>query len=370
MDVRFYDSDFKLLHIEPLFESVSWNILYNGIGTFEMHMAPDSPLLEIALENRYLIAVQGDRQAVVTTKHFEDEKPVLYGRTLNFLLDKRVCFPFDGAGEDAVTKVCELIEEIPGVVFESDADSAGECNYCTDKPASLLQTLCGILEEKGLGHSYGYDFERKQWVFRIIRGRENNLLLSESLLNMYAFEKTESILDFANCGYYYQKSSYLGNWDAVANSPCLTEDESNVGKIYQVSNGGTRFGITWNAGDFIICCSADGKFTKSATLSEGFYVFVGEDKSGAEHLECFLDDDNLEDARKSLGKQKAYTSVVAKVKNVEFGRDYLLGDVVRLSKKNGDKVITEKKRITEINIWQENANEGEMPVFSEYKEEE
>ena len=56
--------------------------------------------------------------------------------------------------------------------------------------------------------------------------------------------------------------------------------------------------------------------------------------------------------------------MVAKVRNVTFGKDYFLGDRVILCKKAGETIINEEMRITGVSIWQQNADEGEMPVFT------
>jgi hypothetical protein len=46
---------------------------------------------------------------------------------------------------------------------------------------------------------------------------------------------------------------YVSLWNASTNSPALTDpDATKAGNVYVVSVSGTRFGITWNVGDWLI----------------------------------------------------------------------------------------------------------------------
>lgn len=56
---------------------------------------------------------------------------------------------------------------------------------------------------------------------------------------------------------------YIGTWNAETNTPSLTDtDLTKVSHVYIVSHGGTQFGITWKAGDWLIY-NADGMVEKS-----------------------------------------------------------------------------------------------------------
>ena len=371
MDVRFYDLDFNLLCIESRFKSVDWDLLFNGIGKFEMHCDTGSSLVGIALENKYIIAVQGDRQAIITTKRFEDNKFTLFGRTLNFLLSKKVLFSFDVSDfesnnlADVVTKL--VSENFPEAEIVIDEGIDDICNFSSNT-CTLYDAISKILEEKGMGHKLFYDIKNKKWIFHLLKEQKKDLLFSESLLNMYAFEKEDSILDEAKGGYYYQKITDMGEWDAYYNSPFLTVSPDNYGKKYTVKRSGYAMERNWTQGNVIICKNPDGTFEEGAD-EKGFYKYIGDDGDGPFFFTFFSNADTYEDAEKDIEKRKSTETVTAKVKNVKFNTDYFLGDIVRLSKKIGEKVIIKKMKITGINIWQESANEGEMPVFSEYKEE-
>ena len=65
-DLRFYDYEFNLRHIEPLAESVNWQMYYNGIGQFEAYFSYDSDVVALLTSEPYLVVVQGERQALIT----------------------------------------------------------------------------------------------------------------------------------------------------------------------------------------------------------------------------------------------------------------------------------------------------------------
>ena len=86
-DIRIYDFEFNLLHIEHDIASCNWKLYDNEIGTFEMHFPISSDLTVIAMQKSYLVAVQGSKQAIITGRQIGDEG-VLYGRTCNWILTR------------------------------------------------------------------------------------------------------------------------------------------------------------------------------------------------------------------------------------------------------------------------------------------
>ena len=65
-DIRIYDYEFNLLHIEPDVLSAYWILNYNDIGTFEGTFPLSSGIADVVMKNKYLILVQGEHQALVT----------------------------------------------------------------------------------------------------------------------------------------------------------------------------------------------------------------------------------------------------------------------------------------------------------------
>ena len=93
-DIRFFDFNFNLIHTENEFLSSNWTVYYNDIGTFEAHFDLNSDTLPIVMENDYLVAVQGGLSAIIVGKKVSDEL-IIYGRTCNWLLTKRITDSFD-----------------------------------------------------------------------------------------------------------------------------------------------------------------------------------------------------------------------------------------------------------------------------------
>ena len=91
-DIRFYDFDFNLVYIISDWISLNWELKYNGVGTFELQLPPLSGIIQFLEEQEHLVAVQGDRQAIITGRRLEDDITI-YGRTPNWLLTKRLVCP-------------------------------------------------------------------------------------------------------------------------------------------------------------------------------------------------------------------------------------------------------------------------------------
>ena len=63
-DIRIYDFEFNLLHIEPEVMSAYWILLYNDIGTFEGTFPLSSDICDVIMKNKYLFLIQGNFQAL------------------------------------------------------------------------------------------------------------------------------------------------------------------------------------------------------------------------------------------------------------------------------------------------------------------
>ena len=50
-DIRIYNTDFKLLHIDNNVISSNWTVYFNSVGTFEIHTLADTRTAEIILDN-------------------------------------------------------------------------------------------------------------------------------------------------------------------------------------------------------------------------------------------------------------------------------------------------------------------------------
>ena len=56
-DIRFYDFEFRLCHVEGRAVSSNWTIYRNKIGSFEGKFDVGSGLIKLLLEQDYLVSV-------------------------------------------------------------------------------------------------------------------------------------------------------------------------------------------------------------------------------------------------------------------------------------------------------------------------
>lgn len=386
-DVRIYDFEFNLLHIEHDILSCNWSFFENDIGNFEMHFHPESALTKIVFENRFLVAVQGEKQAIITGRQLGQEA-VLYGRSCNWILT-RFC-----VGELIDTNA--LFEA--GVIQSKDAKTI--CSYLVDHWMEGVQNfefLCETedgfgdvcLQEKHLatvfdlvrncmkqahgGHKVYFNVVDKIWELYLTKGRELSLVISEDNHNIYEWEYTSDLQDLFFCGYYEQPLTDKGQWDIYNNSPRLVNGrESNYALAYKVwldkeltgRSELTMFGQTFRDGDYVVCTSKDGQWRKASEL-KSFYAKVGPELSGIYGWSTILEGSGEEEAMKNLSLYKEEKKSTSKTDGILFGKDYQLGDRVMQKISKGSYAVSVLKKIIGVNLWYEINEVGEQPIFEE-----
>ncbi len=368
-DLRFYDFEFNLLCTIPDIFDVCWEIKFNGIGNFEAGIIVDEEITKKIMEHEYIVVVQGRKQAIVTEKFFEDNKLTIYGRTVNFILSKRVVMPFNIKYYEVDNKGFRLIESLVKQYFPEI-----EVSYsCEDEEIDfyrlvmydLEEIICDILERMRAGHRVVYDIKNKKWVLELFRERETNLFLSEDNKNIYNSTYTSSILDYANCGVYKRDIRDCGDWNADKNDPPLSMGlPENIGKLYRVSEDGIQFSNEYTKGGYIACITEDGNFIKTDYITE-YFLEIQTDKQGFYKWESKLSGNSRKEAEKSLATKNKENNIKATVRELKFEKDYNLGDVLRIQKRVGGKVIDGKRLVSSVQIWYTSRECGEMPSFKE-----
>lgn len=311
-DIKFYDFDFNLLHTEPRFISSRWNLKYNDVGTFEAHFPLESEVLNVVLNNRYIVIEQDGNTAVYIGPDISTEL-VVYGRTCNWLLAKKVTKPCSIGGTfDKV--VYDLIEKSFGSavskgIYPSDADYF---SFKEEKSLLTSEAVKKCLDTKKLGQQLRFEPRDKKWFFDILAGKEKNVLLSEANRNAYDTKLNYDLLDYANCGYY--------------------ESESETGKLLQT------FVSNWES-------EPDTMKKWEALFSADTFV------EAKQELETIVD------------KNQSGCSV----RGLKFGNDYGLGDVVRMQIVKGSYAVTLKRRVAEMELRYEGSGgvRTETPSFEE-----
>ncbi len=274
---------------------------YNGVGTFEAHFPASSGAGKILLKNDFVIAAGDGFKAIITSVTANNTEVIAYGRTLNWILSRRLCAPFGSSVDengDTITVPCEAAETAENAVSEAwegciavNASGIGghEAEFSKTDYTPCGSIVTDALAEAGLGHRV--DFSPKTgWSFTVLEGSERQLILSRSLKNAVNSVYTKDLLDRYNIGF------TDGN---LAHSPDITDWETAVDNIADITKHKIKKGIT---------CEAVG-------------------------LIC--------------------------------GKDYNLGDIIRVTEEFCGQRLTSRLRVTGVERWAEYNDTGERPILEE-----
>ena len=345
-DIRLYNLDFKLVAIIRRIKSLSWEIYYNKIGTFEAHVKIDRAYADIILDTEYLIATEGSNQAIITAKQINNEI-ILYGKTLNFLLSKRCVMPFDttenGITNNPVTLCNSLVDSVfikdrnvigpdgstytlPGVSNMHIKDNRSSFKtsdepYILNGIKQLSDVIIERLDKDKLGHRLEFDIKNRRWLFEVYCGRELPVILSEGNRNFYETDYTSDIQDKAEGGFY---EVTIENTDPETDK---TESKKEYRFIKNEKYDLLKYPI----------CRWDIPLT------------------GSEE----------EDVRRNLETHKIKEEITGIVERLKFGNDYELGDILRIQFFKNDVRKTFHKRISGVKIYRESNEEAVEPIFEE-----
>lgn len=315
-DIQIYDYEFNLLFQTNKFTSLNWSLKYNDIGTFEGHFSLDTELLPIIMNHTYLIAKQGDLTAIITGNQASGDLAV-FGRTCNWILTKRITPKVLQCTETVETLTRMFVEnafvDVNNFVLGEKINLTNKIDFLRDNRTVTFDIVKECLDADEAGHEIIFDIVDKKWVYQVKKGQELPLIMSEANKNAYNTELSGDCLDYFSVGW-YEKQPETG----------ITDSESEWLKV-----------------------SSD--ITKT-----GIYCW-----------ETILSGKNDSEAKTDLAKKKIRSETVVNSRNIFCGKDYHLGDIVRFQIQKGQYQTTVKQRITGVNIWYEQGNYGERPVFEE-----
>ena len=372
-DIRFYDFEFNLLHIENFFISSNWSFYYSNIGQFEAHFDLDSDTVPIIMNHEYVVVVQGDKAAIVTGKMLAEDLAV-FGRTCNWILTRRTTPKFGHRMGTAVTLARNILADafgdIPNFIVEAGGPESKEIEFWRNTAHPTFEVVKDCLDNDKIGHEVLFDIQNKQWRFRMTRGVFRPLMVSESNRNAYETEYSGDLLDYYTGGWYEQPLKDEGEWDAYNNLPRLYNFEPiNYKSAYKVSQAGYWSGINFAKGDYLVFKNPDGKGEKSDNI-DPFPVYIGaSDTEGIYRWDCPLSGENESEWQSSLAGQRKNQSIKAKSIDLIWKKSYDLGDTIKIEVRKGGFVIAETKRIVGVNIWTEYNDYGEQPIFEKKGEE-
>lgn len=381
-DALFYDFDFKLLADFP--RAVSFNITksYCGFGTAELHFSlAETDMTALLEDNPYMFFTVGSSSAIVTGWRIGEDIAV-FGRTPEWLLTKRGIEAFSKTGVTAETVAREAVESAAGDFAELGPVAAvGETlDYSTDGVRVLYDVVCDVLKERGLGFEVVPNTVLKKFVFRVYSGKEALCLLSTSSKTafdtVYTVERQAMV---TNSGWYEQRYTDMGKWDAIENLPKLsTGKSSNVYTFYEITSDSydsdgdrvERFGLWCRSGYWLYCNQKDGAWSICDTKPSTVWVYIDNAEAlGARRWDAVLSGTKTEsEAVAELLQMTADEESSAEVKELSYGTDYGLGDIVRVQLEFGKFKKWGKKRVSSVSIYYDVDKSGVTPILGEWEE--
>lgn len=352
MDVRVYDFDFKLLCIMSDAISSSWTIRYNGIGTYEGHFRLNDKVAQIILNESYIVITEGENQAVCTAKVAESELLVC-GRTLNWLLSKRVIPPFKSRevfGDEfkGVKEIAKYVlqrtftappkiddegcyientvddnKKVSNFILPSvDDDFVLDRYFWRNSANTTDEVIADLCDLAGIGHRLYFNVIDKTWDFEFIKGTEKPIILSEHNRNLYDSSYTEDIENLASGAWYEIYSSAAAS--TTSNSSGSDEDET-----------------VWR------------------------YLKTESDLTGMKYWETKFSETGLSQAQSAMEKHIKECTLQGTVCGPKYRKDYNLGDTISAYMRFGSFEKKVSYKVVGINIWYNADSSGEEPILNQ-----
>ncbi len=317
-DVRFYDFECNLLHVEHDVISCNWMLYENQVGIFEMHVPINRAIVQIVMKHRYIVVMQGEKQAIITGRRLGKDA-VFYGKTCNWILSRfyvTEIFNTDElydrgrlATKDAQS-ICQYVIKdgmgrIENFAFEECQDDFGDVFLENTDASSVLSLVEACVKQAQCGYEVLLDVKNKRWVFRLFKGKLLPFVLSEDCRNCYDIEYFEDIQDYFTGGFYQQEQ----------------EDGTSVLKVIP-------------------------------SALAGIYAW-----------ETDLAGKTEQEAKENLRKYGVLRQTEACICNLAYGRDYGLNDTIQLRMKKGEFSAKETQRFVGVHLWYEESNMGEQPIL-------
>lgn len=316
-DIRIYDWEFHFLCNVNRWSSLNWTLKYNDIGSFEGHFENNSKIVDVILSHKYLVAMQGNKQAIIIGYRCGEDFAV-FGRQVNWLLSRRVT--------PAVAEVTQNVEaHTRGIVANAFSDAnftqgvdVGYTNtfkIARDKSSRLDEAVKKTLDLDHAGHNVFFDIKKNKWRYDVLRGTVRKKLLSKAY-NMVDMQASYDMLDYYNAGLYnYQ--------------PPEGEDGKKPEPVETPLNG----------------------------TETGIYKFI-----------TLLNGATEAEAKTALAEKAIKESYTSRVQGLQYGKNYELGDTLRMQFEVGKNLKTIETRVVGVNLSYGETYEEE-PILEEDKKE-
>lgn len=307
-DIYFYDFDLTPLYIlspEAGYMFVNAKQELRGSGSFQIAFKDKTLEKLVRAAPEGIIVRWRGFWGVASDYNFTGAKDTLYGEHLNVLLYKAVIpkQTFDGSLGTVISSVIKSY--YPWLSFTAEQ---GVTYPNVTYEMTSYQNGDSVIKELCKRANVGYEvfIEGGAFKFRLITPVKNLLMLSENNLNAYDFTE-----DFDG------KTVAFGGW--------YEEEQAEGDPIW--------------------------KYIKS------------EEKTGVHKQDIVLKAKNKADAESELKGSTGTRKLNCKTKNISYGIDYKLGDIVRIQ---SDATVT--RTVTAIERYLENGAYRENPAFEELED--
>lgn len=332
--IIFCDFEFKKLAVRGRCISCNRTVKFRGWGSFELHLPlSDSEIIAILEANKYLLCVQGEHCAVVTAWRL-DRDIAIFGKSAEWLMTKFVIPPsytFDYQNllkESAVHKA--VLKYLPATLDGDLKFQSGKLfeysTYQADEPRLLYDFVAETMAKLTFFDSYptevtetgGFrlraDLKAKSFVFESLRGAKKRLLLSQSNRTAHDLVYTCEAEKLATGGVWYLKRT--------------SDSEGNTNESWAQTAAGSEKGLrAW-----------------SAILTGGMT-----EEEAKEKCELLADSESIE----------------CETRRLEYGKDYALGDQIRLQYEAGDFKKTIERYVSAVEIYYDTDGCGVRPCLEE-----
>ena len=377
MELNLYDFDGNHLAVTDRVISFYADEKFCEIGNGEIHLENDDSFAEILAETPCLIIENEDGyQCAAVGFTLSREDFTVFTRPLSWLLSKMVVPPVSESQKTPSAIAASLLEASHGcdIHLGNCAAFSNLTDFKTDRALTLSDALSLCLSESGGGFCVRFSHSDNKLYLDILKGQDRDIFVSENDETLSSLTVEIDVLDKASDVCYLQSLAPESVWNADNNSPTLTNGKSeNFGKCYRVktdSKSKMRFDINFENGDYIYCSTRDGKWKRSLSRPDDFYVFPIDGNGDTEGTSSALywlavSDENSETAAKASlsenGKRREKCDYFAEAKNIQLKKDYSLGDTVKLQYSLCNKTQSVTCRISEVEFFAEEGEYTEKP---------
>ena len=322
-DIYFYDLNFNLLRILPStrYKSIIAQQDFCGTGSLDIIFfdSETGDILEDNIDNGILV-IWRKFQGILTSFLRDDDEYRAVGEHLNGIVRRIVSEPYTVSGTSTISSMIDngLIYKKAGrptwFTTTNDTGDTTSYSFVSDNRMQGDEYVKSVLDLIKGGYNVVADFKQQKYNMHYFKHTENDLVLSKNNLNVSSLSITCNNKNVVSGGWWLNKDSDF--WNHLPD---------------------TYFDNT----------STEYKFNADVT-----------------YRDTVLSATTLTEAKKEFAKLRQKYEITLTTKNLDYGTDYKIGDIVRLQ----DRGKTFKMVINSVKMWEENGY-GEEPTVTKYEEE-